>query len=74
MNKVKRSQEKPNFIIADNWTKIKRTLDIEKHKQISEQNKKNRAFSYNEGSATYAGSSINIEEHRKRIISLLNML
>ncbi|XP_056159232.1 uncharacterized protein LOC130135029 isoform X1 [Syzygium oleosum] len=74
MNRAKRSQEKPDFITADNWAKIKRTWDTEKHKQISEINKKNRASSSSKGSATYAGGSINIGEHRKRIVSLLNML
>ncbi|XP_056169584.1 uncharacterized protein LOC130138721 [Syzygium oleosum] len=67
MNRAKRSQEKSDFITADNWTEIKRTWDTEKHKQISEQNKKNRASSSSEGSATYAGGSINIREHRKRM-------
>ncbi|XP_056171605.1 uncharacterized protein LOC130139193 [Syzygium oleosum] len=67
MNRAKRSQEKSDFIAADNWTEIKRTWDTEKHKQISEINKKNRASSSSEGSATYAGGSINIGEHRKRM-------
>ena len=74
MNRAKRDQEKPDFFTADNWAEIKRTWDTEKHKQISEINKKNRASSSSEGSATYAGGSINIGEHRKRMVSLLNML
>ncbi|XP_056163113.1 uncharacterized protein LOC130136797 [Syzygium oleosum] len=56
INKAKRKQEKPDFITADNWTEIMRTWDTEKHKQISEINKKNRASSSSEGSATYAGA------------------
>ncbi|XP_056174569.1 uncharacterized protein LOC130140100 isoform X2 [Syzygium oleosum] len=71
MNRAKRSQEKPDFITADNWAEIKRTWDTEKHKQISEINKKNRASSSSEGSATYAGGSINIGEHRKRMANEL---
>ncbi|KAI6688728.1 hypothetical protein NL676_025556 [Syzygium grande] len=67
MNRAKRSQETPDFITADNRVEIKRTWDTEKHKQISEINKKNRASSSSEGLATYAEGSINIEEHRKRI-------
>ncbi|XP_056174627.1 uncharacterized protein LOC130140114 [Syzygium oleosum] len=67
MNRAKRRQEKPDFITADNWAEIKRIWDTEKHQQISEINKKNRASSSSEGSATYAGVSINIGEHRKRM-------
>ncbi|XP_056158501.1 uncharacterized protein LOC130134825 [Syzygium oleosum] len=67
MNRAKRSQEKSDFITADNWAEIKSTWDTEKHKQISEINKKNRASSSSEGSATYVGGSINIEKHRKRM-------
>ncbi|XP_056166447.1 uncharacterized protein LOC130137908 [Syzygium oleosum] len=69
MNKAKRNQRKPDFITADNWTEITTTWETEKHKQISEQNKKNRASSSSEGSAfaTYVGGSINIREHRKRM-------
>ncbi|XP_056161913.1 uncharacterized protein LOC130135997 [Syzygium oleosum] len=69
MNKAKRNQQKPDFIKADNCMEITRTWETEKHKQISEQNKKNRASSSSEwsASATYAGGSINIGEHRKRM-------
>ena len=74
MNRAKRSQEKLNFIIGDNWTEINRIWKTEKSRQISEQNKKNRSSSSSEGSATYAGGSINIGEHRKRLVSLLNKL
>ena len=74
MNRAKRSKEKPDFITVDNWAEIKRTWDTEKHKQISEINKKNQAYSSSEGSATYAGGSINIGKHRKKLVSLLNML
>ncbi|XP_056174950.1 uncharacterized protein LOC115676546 [Syzygium oleosum] len=38
---------------------------------MSEQNKKNRASSSSEGSATYAWGSINIGEHRKRMANEL---
>ena len=72
INKAKRNQRKLDFITADNWMEITRTWETEKYKQISEQNKKNRASSSSEGSAsaTYAGGSINIGEHRKRMVSL----
>ncbi|XP_056170473.1 uncharacterized protein LOC115666878 [Syzygium oleosum] len=71
MNKAKIRQEKPDFITTDNWTEIKRTWDTEKHKQMSERNKKNRTSSSSQGSATYAGGSINIGEHRKRMANEL---
>ncbi|XP_048128343.1 uncharacterized protein LOC115742148 [Rhodamnia argentea] len=44
MNKAKRSQGKPDFIIGDDWTEIKRIWESEKNMQRSEQNKKNRGF------------------------------
>ena len=76
ISKAKTKQEKPSFLTADNGMEIKRTWETEKHKQMSERNKKNRASSSSEGpaSATYAGGSINIRKHRKRMVSLLNML
>ncbi|XP_048134029.1 uncharacterized protein LOC125314839 [Rhodamnia argentea] len=71
MNKAKRSQGKPDFITGDDWTEIKRIWESEKNMQRSEQNKKNRASSSTEGSATYAGGSINIGEHKKRMANEL---
>ncbi|XP_048127820.1 uncharacterized protein LOC125312741 [Rhodamnia argentea] len=71
MNKAKRSQGKPDFITGDDWTEIKRIWESEKNMQRSEQNKKNRASSSLEGSATYAGGSINIGEHKKRMANEL---
>lgn len=70
MNKAKKSQQKPDFITGDDWTGIKRIWESETNKLRSEQNKKNRASSSTEGSATYAGGSINIGEHRKRLVSV----
>ena len=76
MNRAKIKQVKPSFITADNWTEINRTWDTEKHKQISEQNKKNRASSSSDGfaSATYAGGSISIGKHKRKMISLFKFV
>ncbi|XP_048132790.1 uncharacterized protein LOC115733800 isoform X1 [Rhodamnia argentea] len=70
MNKAKTKKVKPHFITGEDWTEMNRTWEGEKMKQRSEQNAKNRASRSSEGSstsATYAGGSINIGEHRKRL-------
>ncbi|XP_048134070.1 uncharacterized protein LOC115743530 [Rhodamnia argentea] len=65
--KQREKNVKPDFITVDDWTEIKRIWESEKNKQKSEQNVKNRVSTSSEGSATYAGGSINIGEHRKRM-------
>ena len=76
INRAKRRKEKPTFFTTDNWTKITKTWKTDKHKLRCEQNKKNRASSASDGfaSATYAGGSISIGEHRRRIISLFKFV
>ena len=74
INKAKRTKEKPDFVTTDDWIELTKTWKTEKHKRRCEQNRKNRASSSNEGSATYAGSFINIGEHKKIMVSLINML
>ena len=76
MNKAKRNQRKPDFITAGNSTKITRTWETEKHKKRCEQNRKNQASSSSDGSAsaTYAGGSISIGEHRRRMVNLFKFV
>ena len=76
INKAKRTKEKPDFITADDWIEITRTWETEKHKKICEQNRKNRASSSSDGSAsaTYAGGSISISEYRRRMLSLFKLV
>ena len=76
INKAKRTKEKPDFVTTDDWIELTRTWETEKHKRRCEQNRKNRASSSSDGStsATYAGSSISIGEHRRRIVSLFKLV
>ncbi|XP_056163789.1 uncharacterized protein LOC130137081 [Syzygium oleosum] len=67
MNRAKSKQAKPSFFTADNWEAINTFWASEQSRQLCEQNKKNRSSSSSDGSATYAGGSINIAEHRKRL-------
>ena len=74
MNRAKIKQVKPSFFTVNNWSAINRFWAPEQSRQLCEQNKKNRSSSSSDGSATYAGGFINIVEHRKRLVSLLNEL
>ena len=76
MNKAKRTKEKPDFVTTDDWMELNRTWETEKHKKRCEQNRKNRASSSSDGSAsaTYAGGSISIGEHRRRMVNLFKFV
>ena len=76
IHRVKRTKKKLDFITVDNWTIITRTLETEKYKQMCEMDKKNWDSSSSDGfaSATYVESFINIDEHKRRMISLFKLV
>ncbi|KAI6695565.1 hypothetical protein NL676_023275 [Syzygium grande] len=74
MNRAKSKQAKPSFFTADNWVAINTFWASEQSRQLCDQNKKNRSSSSSDGSATYAGGSINIAEHRKRLDERIDSL
>ncbi|XP_074556358.1 uncharacterized protein LOC141812212 [Curcuma longa] len=64
---AKISNKKPPCITDENWTRIKGVWDTEESKQRSHQNRTNQSYNSGDSSATYAGGSINIEEHTRRL-------
>ncbi|XP_074560182.1 uncharacterized protein LOC141816268, partial [Curcuma longa] len=67
LNHAKTRNKKPPCITDENWTKILAVWQTEESKQKSEKNKANQRVNSGESSATYAGGSINVEEHARRL-------
>ncbi|XP_042439815.1 uncharacterized protein LOC122025119 [Zingiber officinale] len=67
LNHAKSKGKKPPFITEENWIKITNYWESEEFKTRSHQNKTNQSFNSGDMSATYAGGSINIDEHRRRL-------
>ncbi|XP_042449038.1 uncharacterized protein LOC122033962 [Zingiber officinale] len=67
LNHAKSRAKKPPFITEENWIRISNFWESEEFKKRSQQNKINQSFNSGEMSATYAGGSINVDEHRRRL-------
>ncbi|XP_074591071.1 uncharacterized protein LOC141846957 [Curcuma longa] len=67
LNHAKTRNKKPPCITDENWTRILGVWETEESKQKSHQNKTNQSYNSGDSSATYAGGSINIEEHTRRL-------
>ncbi|XP_042469132.1 uncharacterized protein LOC122051883 isoform X1 [Zingiber officinale] len=67
LSHAKQRGKKPLCITEDNWTKINNFWSTNESKQRSQQNKLNQSYNSGDFSATYAGGSINIDEHRRRM-------
>ncbi|XP_042394133.1 uncharacterized protein LOC121984985 [Zingiber officinale] len=67
LNHAKSRGKKPPFITEENWIKISNFWESEEFKKRSHQNKINQSFNSGQMSATYAGGSINVDEHRRRL-------
>ncbi|XP_074588643.1 uncharacterized protein LOC141844508 [Curcuma longa] len=67
LHHAKSRNKKPAMITDENWVKISQAWKTEAIKKISDQNKLNQAYNTGASSATYAGGSINIDEHARRL-------
>ncbi|XP_074576665.1 uncharacterized protein LOC141833177 [Curcuma longa] len=67
LNHAKTRKKKPACITDENWEKISKFWETEESKKISNQNKLNQAYNTGASSATYAGGSINMDEHTRRL-------
>ncbi|XP_074567154.1 uncharacterized protein LOC141823833 [Curcuma longa] len=67
LNHAKTRKKKPACITDENWVKISKFWETEESKKISNQNKLNQAYNTGASSATYAGGSINMDEHTRRL-------
>ncbi|XP_074565007.1 uncharacterized protein LOC141821489 [Curcuma longa] len=67
LNHAKTRKKKPACISDENWEKISKFWETEESKKISNQNKLNQAYNTGASSATYAGGSINMDEHTRRL-------
>ncbi|XP_074556257.1 uncharacterized protein LOC141812114 [Curcuma longa] len=67
LHHAKSRNKKPAMITDENWVKISNAWKTDDIKKISDQNKLNQAYNTGASSATYAGGSINIDEHARRL-------
>ncbi|XP_074570413.1 uncharacterized protein LOC141827028 [Curcuma longa] len=67
LHHAKSRNKKPAMITDENWVKISKAWKTDDIKKISDQNKLNQAYNTGASSATYAGGSINIDEHARRL-------
>ncbi|XP_074557057.1 uncharacterized protein LOC141813049 [Curcuma longa] len=67
LNHAKTRGKKPPFITDENWVRISQFWESEDSRKRSNQNKQNQACNSGVLSATYAGGSINIDEHTRRL-------
>ncbi|XP_074570625.1 uncharacterized protein LOC141827305 [Curcuma longa] len=67
LHHAKIRNKKPACITDENWVKITQAWKTDAIKKISDQNKLNQAYNTGASSATYAGGSINIDEHARRL-------
>lgn len=73
MNKAKTTQRQPAWMDDQSWREIHRKWASEEHKRASERNKINRTSSSREsGIGTYAGGSITVAEHKRKMVSILS--
>ncbi|XP_074569780.1 uncharacterized protein LOC141826436 [Curcuma longa] len=68
LNHAKTRGKKPPFITDENWVRISQYWESEDSRKRSNQNKQNQACNSGALSATYAGGSINIDEHTRRLV------
>ncbi|XP_042465847.1 uncharacterized protein LOC122048327 [Zingiber officinale] len=67
LNHAKSTGKKPPFITTDNWVRICNFWQTYECKERSLRNKINQAYNSGDSRAIYAGGSINIEEHSRRL-------
>ena len=68
LSHAKSQGKKPNFITEENWERITIFWATEESKQRSDLNRMNQSHNSGDSSAIYAGGSINIDEHRRRMV------